>query len=231
MARPPVLKIGDAVWIVPGVPPPLRAKSSDGSPPAPTPDVLTPTGGAPDLVAQATRRVLTQFKNSPKLNALITFCCQQFQVVANALMVIPTLDDPAIAGGVNLDVTGDLVGQARLLPNGVKVNDTVYRLLIAVRILRNSSSGTAPQIIAAAFLLFGVEVRFFDFGGMAVIIAVARQPLDYEVSAVKDLNLLGTPAGVRRLAAWYVTGQFFGWSDTPGGSSWDDPSSFFTAGM
>ena len=231
MARPPVLKIGDAVWILPGVPPPQRAKSFDGSPPAPTPDVLTPTGGAPDLLATALSRVLAQYKNSPKINALITGIVQMLQVVANTLVVIPTLDDPSIAGGVNIEVTGDLVGQSNLLPNGVKVNDPVFRLLIQLRILRNGSTGTAPEIIAAAALLFGVEVRFFDFGGMAIIVAVARRPTDFEVSAVKDLNLLGAPAAVRFLPAWYVPGAFYGWSDTPGGMSWDDPSSFFTAGM
>lgn len=173
-----------------------------------------------DQTALARARVISQYRNSQKLLATLDALVAHLQDIEDVLTVIPTLDDPAIATGVNLDVTGDLVGQSRLLINGDVVNDTQYRLLIAARIARNTSHGTGPEIIAELETIFGVEVRFSDLGGMAISISVGRIPTADEI-AVLQADILPRPMGVKLFTQYHAAGAF-GFDDTPGATTFSE---------
>jgi hypothetical protein len=69
--------------------------------------------------------------------------------LADVAAQIPGLLDPAVATVTNLDVVGQLVGQSRVLSSGTEVSDALFRGLIALRIARNASKGTSPELVAA----------------------------------------------------------------------------------
>ncbi len=202
----------------------LRRRGVVGASTAPAIDVeqTTPIFGAPDLLTQAYGRVATQYRESNHLLWEIAAVAEPLQAIANALTIIPTLDDPDVAGGVNLTVTASIVGQSRTLPNGAQASDDFLRTLIAVRIMRNTSHGRAPEILAQLYRMFGVECRFFDVGHMAIMVAIGRQPTENEISALKGLDLLSRPGGVGINYVWYELGNFFGFADTPGAGTFGE---------
>lgn len=179
--------------------------------------VVVPAAGAPDLITQALSRIITQYRNKPKLAATLLAVAYVFQDIVNAAVVVPTLDDFDQAGGVNLDVTASYVGQSRVLAGYVTISDDFLRILARLRIIRNHSIGAGPEIIAATAALFnndGTLVTYTSPGGMYVDLQVARQPTALEAAAVNS-DLLPRPAGVDLSPSWYVPTNFVGWDDDP----------------
>ena len=189
-----------------------------GSLPVATSDPLAlvaPVPGAPDLITQGRSRIIQQYKDKPKLAAELDMILSAYQDLANALVLIPQLDDLDFATGVNLTVTAALIGQARVLPNGSTVSDDLLRILAKARILRNRSHGTGEDIIAVAFAIFGVEIRFISFGYMSINVMVGRDPTVDEISALQA-DILPRPAAVQMTVGSYVPGGFFGFFGTTG---------------
>lgn len=172
---------------------------------------------AQDYDAQAQSRVLHQYKESTNLKGTISDNAELFQDIEDCLVVIPTLLDPAVATGVNLDRIGELVGQSRVLSSGTELNDAAYRLLIAQRILRNRAIGSGPEFVAALEYVFGATPFLFqDLGHMAarVSVATAGPPTDDQL-AILGSDVMPRPMAVGVTRLWYDPDNYFGFSDDP----------------
>jgi len=160
-----------------------------------------------------------QYRKSPKFLSTISILTAAIQALENCAVTIAALDDPAVATGVNLDVTGDLVGQSRVLSNGTVVSDSVYRLLIAMRIKRNNSTGSSPDFMAAltsVFALLGspIPYHYFDLGGMAVLIEIATgAPPSADIIALLDEGPVPRAMGVGVGRDWYDPAEWFAFAE------------------
>jgi hypothetical protein len=182
---------------------------------APFPD---PGETALDHVAQAAQRVAIQYARSTHLQAIIAAHAGNAQLIEDCLVSIPPLDDPALATGVNLDVTGDLVGLGRVLSDGTVPNDATYRIYIAMQILRNSSIGSSPQFVAALTAVFGVTpVRYYDLGHMSVGIEVGTgvRPSS-DIIALLDDGPMPRAMGVGVSRVWYDATDYFAFEEDVG---------------
>lgn len=100
---------------------------------------LTPIS---DHAARALDRVLLQYREKPKLKALIELHAGRVQEIEDRAfeflnrLVLPT------AIGAQLDRIGGIVGQAR-----EGRDDDTYRIWIAARIRLNLGSGTVPELV------------------------------------------------------------------------------------
>lgn len=179
-----------------------------------------------DHAAQAAGRILRQYKDSPKLQGLIAGLAALAQRIENCLISIAALDDPAVATGnasdpvANpgpLDVTGELVGQSRVLSDGTVVNDATYRIYIALRILRNSSIASSPEYVAALTTIFGSQpFLYYDLGAMSVGLELPTgAPPSDDTIALLDRDIGPVPVamcvGVGRL--WYVPTAYFAFAE------------------
>ncbi|HKS94985.1 MAG TPA: DUF2612 domain-containing protein [Terriglobia bacterium] len=171
-------------------------------------------------MALARTRVISQYRNSPKLLATLDAIVEDLQGAEDTLTQIGPLDDPAIATGVNLDVTADLVGQQRLLVNGDIANDAMLQLLVAARIFRNSSHGYDWEIIQALSIIFGVHIILISSEGMAMFVSIARVPTTDEIAVLKG-DILPRPEGVK-LFTQYHQANNFGFDDTPGATTFSE---------
>lgn len=182
-----------------------------------------------DLAAQAAGRVISQYKGSAKLNAVIALHASLFQRIENFLVSIPPLDDQTIAGGVNLVVTADLVGQPSVLLDGtdLTLNETLFRACIALRILRNNAIGSNAEMdIALATILGGppfnsspLPFRYLNFGGMAIGIELGSGSApDSQIIALLDPDngLIPLDMGVAFGREWYDPTDYFAFAGDTG---------------
>lgn len=198
----------------------------DGTSPFPNPGET-----ASDFDAQSSSRVALQYLKSTNLLATISANNAPFQGLENCAVTIPALDDPTTTDNpssqfnVNLDVTGDLVGQSRILGDGTIVTNAVYLLLIALRIARNTSIGSSPEYLAFLTFVFQTYVsgsapfRYYDIGGMAVGIEVGSgaPPSADQIALLNDGP--GSPSPSPRAMAvgvgreWYDSTDYFGFAE------------------
>lgn len=99
-------------------------------------------------IAQARALLITQFKGSASLGALLDSYIQQVQLLENAAFDVLNSRTVESASDAQLDLLGKLVGQPR---NGMEDKD--YRLCINARIAINVGSGTADQLLNLFILL------------------------------------------------------------------------------
>lgn len=176
-----------------------------------------PAETAMDYVAEARGHIIRQYRESPRLVATVEALAAQGQAMEEQLVLIPPMDDPALAGDVNLDVTGDLIGQSRVLLNGTELDDANYRILIAMRILRNKAIGSGPEFVAALEAVFGTTpFRFVDIGHMAVIVELGTgaAPSSDEV-ALLDGGPMPRAMAVGVGRRWYDPASYFGFIEDP----------------
>lgn len=179
---------------------------------------VAPADGAPDLLTQALSRVIQQYRESPKLLAVISGFAYLFQEIANAAVAIPPLDDFDTSSGVNLDVLAAIIGQTRTLAKPVTVSDIFLRALARARVVKNHATGTAPEIIAGLAALLGndgTHINYFTPGFMFVSVQFERQPTSAEAAAIAS-DLLPRPAGVDLSVAWFLPAVYFGWDEDLG---------------
>lgn len=179
---------------------------------SPFPD---PGETAKDHDTQAASRVAMQYADKPRFMATVALHAEAAQGIEDCAVTIPLLDDPDIATGVNLDVTGELVGQGRVLLDGTVSSDAFYRTLIAARILRNRSKATSPEFIAALeAIVFSGAFRFYDLGHMTIGIEVAGEPNSNQKALIEG-GPIPKAAGVGVIKLWYVDANFFGFQGDP----------------
>ncbi len=103
--------------------------------------------------ADALARLLQQFKDKARIEALLNAINVEVQRFEDEVMDLSDVLDIDVMGGVNLDNIGDIVDQAR-----EGRSDSDYRQAIREKIFRNVSSGTADQIITIFKNLTGSTV-------------------------------------------------------------------------
>ena len=109
-----------------------------------------------DHVERAKADLLTQFRDSPKLNALLESIVIEVQLSENVIYDVIMLRLLDAAEGVNLDIIGKIVGRFRLDVS----DDDEYRDLLRVQIRANLTDCGAEDIIYVASELVGLPVRY-----------------------------------------------------------------------
>jgi hypothetical protein len=109
-----------------------------------------------DHARQAQLRLLTQFYDSPKLNALLESIVIEVQLSEDVIFDVILLRLLDAAEGVNLDIIGRYVGRERLDVS----DDDEYRDLLRVQIRANQSDCGAEDVIYVASELVGLPVRY-----------------------------------------------------------------------
>lgn len=176
---------------------------------------------AKDYGAQATSRIILQYRQSPKLAAFIAALLAPIQEIDDVLLAIGPLDDIDLAEGVNLTDTAALVGQLRELINGNVVNDAQLRILSKARITRNTAHATGPEILQILATVFaGAPIFLTDYGGMAIAYAIGRTVTADEAAILNGGaggTILARPMGVQVTQSFFdAAGNYFGFQDTAG---------------
>jgi hypothetical protein len=178
---------------------------------APFPD---PGQTAQNHDAQATSRLITLYRNKTKMAAMLALHAELAQTIEDCLVQIPPLDNPAVATGVNLDDTGDLVGQGRVLSDGTVSSDLFYRTLITARIAKNNSHASSPQYITAleTVVFIGTPFRYYDLGYMTVGIEVPGAP-NSNMRAVINNGPMPKAAAVGVVKTWFNDAAYFAFDE------------------
>lgn len=143
-----------------------------------------------DHSAESVDLLLEQFRQAERFHAWIKSYVDRVQIVEDVawqLLVDRRVDT---AAGVNLDVIGRIVGQAR-----AELSDAEYRLAIKGRIRANVSDGTATDIYKTLVAILGdaVVARIDEqFPGALSLVVVT--PLTYPAvvaAIVKDARAAG----------------------------------------
>lgn len=113
-----------------------------------------------DWAARLRARLYTQFRDATSWQK---WCDEvlgpQAQDLEDAAQSLLTMCSIADSEGAQLDVIGRLIGQPR---NGL--NDTVYRICLAGRVLANKSDGTPEDLYAVFRALFDLPL-VYELGG------------------------------------------------------------------
>jgi hypothetical protein len=180
-----------------------------------------------DHAAQSAGRVLRQYRNSPNLQGLIAGLSALAQRIENCLVQIAALDavtttNPSSTVDVNLDVTGDLVGQSRVLSDGTVLTNGQYVAAIGLRIARNHSIASSPQFVAAVTgalaAIYGASpppFRYYDLGGMAIGMefGTGAVPDSAAVALIGDGGVAPIAEGVSVGREWYDAADWFAFNE------------------
>lgn len=164
----------------------------------------------------------SQYKNSPKLQALVTMLLQKFDDVSQVLVQMDTALDLDAAVGAQLDMLGAVVAAKRTVafqPSGgvsPVLDDATYRLYIKAKIAQNQWDGTLPS-------LYPIWAALFPSGS---IIIIDNQNMSADItlkgaftSIIQDLIVNGyivpRPEGVL-YTYLFGTLPFFGFGESPG---------------
>lgn len=100
-------------------------------------------------VADAIARILEQYKNSPRLKAIIQGLAGEIQNLENSFQGIDFIRSISDATGKNLDLIGAIAGVTR----ASDTPDDIFRILIIGKITANVSQGETESVIATYQLL------------------------------------------------------------------------------
>lgn len=159
-------------------------------------------------IGEGIANLVEQFKDTPKLQALLATFLRQIQEVEDAASDVLTETNLDTAVGVQLDNIGAVVGEPR---SGR--SDLQYSTAIRVRQLLSLSEGTPENIIElirAITIDVGLTVdlqEFFPAGFIARIV----EPIDPDVVDTDQIGSIvasGRPAGVRGIVTFGVLGSF-----------------------
>lgn len=163
----------------------------DDGTPIPTP---TDTGDAP-IVARLLSRLVTRFQ-TPNRIAYLRALAQPAADIAAAFLQLITITSIDDCTGIQLDVIGKIVGQARL-----GLVDVDYRRYLRARIAANRSSGATDTIYRVARLVINdptVTLQLVTEGVAAFSLFVAGQPVTGATqTALAALVRAAASAGVR----------------------------------
>lgn len=158
-------------------------------------------------VIEGLANLVDQFKNKPRLAALVTSFLTQIQELEDALAQIETDTTTTTAVGQQLDNLGAIVGEARL-----GRSDLQYDTAIQVRRLLNVSEGTIEDVHGLIQAVAGVPIAVeiterFPAGYHAAIL----DPLDDDTVNTAQIGVIvasGRPAGVLGSVTFFSTGAF-----------------------
>lgn len=164
--------------------------------------------------SEALGMLAAQFEPAVKLRALVSALAGRVQVLER--LVWDLVEDRLFerAEGVQLDVLGELVGQARLGGE----TDPMYRKKLQAAMLRNRSSGTGDELMAIAVLVTGaLSAQVVDSPPAGFVLGVlVTGPLSAdEQQALVDYMLEAKKAGVGISGLAWWTGPVFGFAEDP----------------
>ena len=110
-----------------------------------------------DHVIQAHKRLLRQYRNNPELNSILASFNEQVQQLENAIFSLNGRMDRDVISSAILDAYGQIVGQERL-----GLSDEIFRLVILVKIGKNTSQGDPERVIQIYKMLTRSERVFYQ---------------------------------------------------------------------
>lgn len=160
---------------------------------------------------EAIGRLITQFKGSSRLHALIKSYVDQIQELEIAAYTL--LTDRAIdtAEGAQLDGIGEIVGLRR---GGL--TDDEYRVRLAVQIRLNLSSGTIEDIAYVGNLITGDIVEINEYFPATILVVIYS--LTADPALVQRIINEARAAGVQTQIVYslYPAAETFATSSIPG---------------
>lgn len=147
-----------------------------------------------DYAERAKARILSQYREKPKLVALVMTLAAAVQEVEAALFDVIEQTAVGTAVGSWLDQLGNIVGEER---GGV--GDVLYRRYINARIAANGSEGTLENIIDVIEAWYGSpfpDLRLAELGRMNVEIDLAdpdvtAESVDRLIKLLRDTRAAG----------------------------------------
>lgn len=162
-----------------------------------------------DHAAQAVGNLLSQFRNSARLQELITIFCAEIQSLENLYHELYDECTLETAVGVQLDMEGKIVGWPRM-----GLSDDDYRAMIKVAIVINQTDGDIPTGCYIVSQITGHPVRYIQRGrahysiGWRSAIPITQSIIDLLNEVMPKLS----PAGVSwELIEWIedIDGKWF----------------------
>ena len=139
----------------------------------------------------------------PKYMAFLEAVLKNAILLGNTNESIGNAFDIANAAGKQLDIIGELVGLARLLPyvpaNGTReMDDEEYRLALMLKVARNEWDGTNQGACSIYDKFFNDDVRvtFEDDQDLSVTIEINGALTPREAEILEATGVLLVPAGV-----------------------------------
>lgn len=161
-----------------------------------TPFVPLPVVGVdvPDHATLAVNRLAQQFKDKPKIVALVRALCVPIQDIENALWQLKT--QRGFNGiGIQLDLIGKIVGQPR---NGLSDHD--YLIYLRAKIAANNSIGTVENLLTVASLIVNDptnQIQVTPYTVATLVVAIANQISPAVLTALNAFLHQAVAAGVR----------------------------------
>lgn len=166
----------------------------------------------PDVRARAVERLLAQFRDKPRIVALVSALAAGGQLSEDLSFSLIFSRRIEASSGAQLDQWGALVGE----PRG-GLDDDDYRRFIRARLLANRTSSTTDDIIRIAQLTTEPsEVRHYTMYPAGYTLYVLRRIAMTEVMRRRVRRMLDSvkPAGVQYHAIEAVDG-YFGFAEDP----------------
>lgn len=172
-------------------------------------------------------RVYWQYRNKPRLNALVNIGLDSARKMGEDLNRIKNGWDVNTAIGHDLDVIGEIVDFKR--PSAVEhnlavehyygdgqygdgsqynsfnpsalapIDDDRYRILLKAKIAKNSSKGTMDDIARAVLFITDVDCQVIDNHDMTFSLLFFGQLTDIQREMIESYDLVPEPLGVNYL--------------------------------
>lgn len=164
----------------------------------------------------------SEYRLSPKLNALANALLLKFDQVSQVLVKMDTALDLDAAKGVQLDMLGATVGAARTVsfqPSGgvsPVLDDDTYRLYIKAKIAQNQWDGTIVSLYPIWQSLFpGGSIVIIDNQNMTASITLVGAFTSIIQDLITNGYIVPRPEGVLYEYLFGVL-PFFGFGSSPG---------------
>jgi hypothetical protein len=165
----------------------------------PLPDGITPA--KLDHKAEGLDHLLAQYKEKPRLEAVLSAFLTQVQELENAFYQLWTRRLLQTATGKNLDTLGQILDEPR-----AGRSDANYRAILAVKILAISSDGQAEQLYSIARAMVGesIPLSLTEYFPGAVLLQVLG-PFPLSVEEAFRILSRAKAAGVRLSLVYLLT--------------------------
>ena len=164
----------------------------------------------------------SQYKNSPKLNALLYVLLKKFDDVSQVLVQLDTSLDLDAAMGAQLDMLGATVSAGRTVgfqpSDGVSpvLDDATYRLYIKAKIAQNQWDGTLPSLYPIWQQLFpDGKIIIIDNQNMTADITLTGTFTSIIQDLITNGYIVPRPEGVLYTYVFGVL-PYFGFGSSPG---------------
>lgn len=164
----------------------------------------------------------SQWRRSPKLNALLYMLLKKFDDVSQCMVQMDAALDLDEAVGPQLDVLGQIVGAARTVgfqpSSGASpvLDDATYRILIKARIGWNQWDGTIDSLYPLWQQLFpGGTIVILDNQNMTATITLTGTFSSIVQDLINNGYIIPRPEGVE-YTFQFGTLPYFGFGSSPG---------------